>query len=170
MIEIREERREDARAIRLVHEQAFPGPTEANLVDMLRKGNKAPVSVVATDGAKVVGHILFSPVTIDPPVPDIRGLGLAPIAVVPAYQEQGIGAHLIREGLKTCQSRGYDFVVVLGDPHYYSRFGFVPARVYGLGNEYGADEAFMVMELQAGSLRRGHGTVQYHPEFRAAGC
>ncbi len=169
MIEIREERREDTHAIRLVHEQAFAGPTEANLVHMLRMGNKAPVSLVAADGEKVVGHILFSPITIDPPVPSIRGIGLAPIAVVPGYQEQGIGGRLVQEGLRACHRQRYDVVVVLGDPHYYSRFGFVRARTYGLENEYGADDEFMVMELRAGRLKQVHGTVRFQAEFREAG-
>ena len=66
--------------------------------------------------------------------------------------------------------RGCDFVVVLGDPHFYTRFGFERARTHQLDNEYGVDREFMVVELRAGALDGIKGTVKYEPEFNGAGC
>jgi putative acetyltransferase len=121
----------------------------------LRKGGQGTLSLVATIDDEVVGHVLFSPVTPG------NGLGLAPVAVMPAHQRRGIAAVLIGEGLKRCSG----YVVVLGDPAYYQRFGFRRARDFGLENEYGADEEFMVLEVQAGALRGIRGLVRYRKEF-----
>jgi len=171
VIEIRTERLKDSPAIREVHRQAFhPSPDEAHLVELLRRAGKASISLVALSGGQVIGHVLFSPVTVVPALPGpLRALGLAPIGVLPAFQRQGIGSKLIDRGLHDCQSGGYDWVVVLGDPRYYSRFGFTPARAYQLENEFGADEAFMVLELRAGALDGIRGLVRYQPEFGQAG-
>jgi len=170
MIDIREERPEDAAVIRYVLEQAFRGSDEANLVEMLREANKAPISLVAIYDGQLVGHILFSPVTIAPAQPGFSGIGLAPVGVLPEFQRGGIGSSLIREGLEECKRAGYDLVVVLGNPRYYSRFGFSRASDYGLKNEYDADEAFMAMELRKGALAKVSGTVKYQPEFEEANC
>jgi len=96
--------------------------------------------------------------------------GLAPAAVLPAHQGRGIGSALIRRGLEQCRSAGYGAVVVLGEPRYYSRFGFSRAAGRGLSNEYGAHDEFMVMELRAGALDGISGLVRYAPEFGATGC
>ena len=85
--------------------------------------------------------------------------------MLPPYQGQGIGSRLIREGLQRCRDARYDAVVVLGDPAYYSRFGFARARDYGLDNDYHVDEEFMVMELTANALHGVRGRVKYQPEF-----
>jgi putative acetyltransferase len=172
VIEIRPEKPEDIPAIRQVHIQAFhPSPNEALLVDLLRQAGKALFSLVALSEGLVVGHVLFSPATIAPASPGIlRGLGLAPVGVRPAFQRQGLGSRLIEQGLRDCQRSGYDWVVVLGDPRYYSRFGFTRARAHQLDNEYGADEAFMVIEFRADALRGVTGVVKYQPEFEEAGC
>ena len=171
MVEIRPEIREDIPFIRYVHEQAFhPSLNEARLVDLLREGNKTSISLVALADNQIVGHILFSPITFVPDQPTIHGLGLAPIGVLPAFQKKGIGGQLIREGLHACKQSGYDLVVVLGSPKYYPRFGFLRAKDYQLDNEYGASEAFMVMELQSGILGTIHGLVKYEPEFKEADC
>lgn len=97
-------------------------------------------------------------------------VGLAPIGVLPEFQRQGIGSRLIERGLQECKKSEYDLVVVLGNPRYYTRFGFARAKARGLDNEYGADEAFMVMELRKGALDRLKGMVKYAPEFKEAGC
>jgi putative acetyltransferase len=171
MVEIRPETPEDIPHIRRVHQQAFhPSLGEARLVDLLREANKASYSLVALVDRQVVGHVLFSPIALVPDQEGIRGLGLAPVGVLPAFQRQGIGAGLIREGLQACQGMGYDLVVVLGDPRYYSRFGFSRAKDYQLDNEYGAGEAFMVLEMRTGILGAIRGLVKYQPEFREAGC
>ncbi|MBI4316809.1 MAG: N-acetyltransferase [Chloroflexi bacterium] len=171
-MEIRAEEPEDIAAIRRAHQQAFhPSPNEACLVELLRQARKAPISLVALSEGQIVGHVLFSPIAIVPAPPaSIRGLGLAPIGVLPAFQKQGIGSKLIEQGLRDCRRSGYDWVVVLGDPHFYSRFGFARARAYQLENEYDADEEFMVMELRTGALRGIKGMLKYRPEFNEAGC
>lgn len=171
VIEIRAEKPEDIPAIRQVHQQAFqPRLNEAHLVELLRQAHKTPVSMVALSEGRLVGHVLFSPITFVPAQPTIRGLGLAPIGVLPEFQKQGIGSKLIAQGLQDCQQSGYDLAVVLGDPHFYSRFGFSCAKDHQLGNEYNADAEFMVMELRAGALRGVKGMVKYQPEFKTAGC
>lgn len=163
-MEIREERAGDRDAIRRVHLGAFGGDTEVRLVDLLRVRGKVVVSLVAVEASEVVGHVLFSSVTIDG-AGHARSLGLAPVGVLPAFQGGGIGSSLIREGLSRCSGAGYDLVVLVGDPRYYARFGFQSAKRYGLDNEYGVNEEFMVLELQNGALNRTQGLVRYAPEF-----
>jgi len=114
----------------------------------------------------VVGHVLFSPVTVAIAYVGFRALGLAPVAALPEHQRQGAGSQLIREGLRLCEQTSVDAVVVLGDPRYYSRFGFVPASGYGLENEYGAGDEFMALEIRKGGLGSVRGLVQYAAEFR----
>jgi putative acetyltransferase len=161
---IRPEQPGDVAAVHAVHAAAFPTDEEARIVDALRGADQLSISLVAEDGGRVVGHIAFSPVTLTGAT---RGLGLAPVAVVPEYQRRGIGGQLIREGLAAAARSGAAFVVVLGHPDYYPRFGFRRAGPLGLDNEYGADEAFMVLELQPGSLPAGGGLVRYRAEFAA---
>lgn len=161
---IRPERPEDAPAIRAVHEAAFPTTAEADMVERLRAHGKAVVALVAEDEGRIVGHILFSPVTLEPAA-EVSGLGLAPVAVLHGHEKHGVGRRLIQNGLAEARARGAGFVVVLGDPPYYSRFGFEPAARHGLRNEYGASEAFMVFKLAAGALPPAGTLVKYAPEF-----
>jgi putative acetyltransferase len=163
---IRPEKPEDIPAIRIVNELAFGGAAEADLVDALRRNGKATISLVAEDHGRVVGHIFFSPVTIETSERELVGVGLAPMSVIPERQNQRIGSLLIEEGLRRCREDGHRFVVVLGHPGYYPRFGFVPASRFGIKSEYDvADEVFMVMELREGALRGCAGVVKYQPEF-----
>jgi putative acetyltransferase len=165
----REERPGDAAAIRTVVLAAFaPRAQEADLVDLLRARGKASVSLVATDGDAVIGHVLFSPVTIESGV-GLRGVGMAPVSVLPGHQARGIGSALIRRGLEACRERGFDFAVVLGNPRYYARFGFDTASKYGLANEYGMDEPFRAQALRPGGLDGARGRVRYAPEFAETG-
>lgn len=166
MIEIRDESPDDVPMIRNVNERAFGAPAEAQLVDKLRAAQKAVVSLVAHDGDRVVGHILFSPVRVSNAPQTFRAVGLAPMSVLPELQNKGIGSQLVRHGLAACQRAGYDIVVVLGHVHYYPRFGFSRAKDYGLENEYQAEDAFMVLELRKGALDTIGGLVQFAPEFR----
>jgi putative acetyltransferase len=159
---IRPERPQDVEGIRTVHAAAFPTDVESRLVDALREAGQLCISLIAEVSDQIVGHIVLSPVTVDGR--HREGLGLAPVAVLPSHQRRGIGSALIVEGLHIARELGYGFVVVLGHPEYYPRFGFRRASELGLGNEYGAEEAFMVVELVPRSLPAG-GLVRYVAEF-----
>jgi putative acetyltransferase len=163
MIVIRPEQPEDIAMIHHVVHQAFGQAAEANLVDSLRRNGKAKISLVAEDNGRVIGHILFSEVSLEN---ELTGIGLAPLAVSPERQNEGIGSRLTEEGMKLCRESGYPFAVVLGHPDYYPRFGFVPASRFGVKSEYNVrDEVFMAMELKDGSLAGFAGIVKYQPEF-----
>ena len=165
-LSIRLEEPRDAADVSDTNEQAFGTPLEARLVDALR-GAPGSLSLVATIEDRVVGHILFTPVTIDPPA-TVRVAGLAPMSVRPMYQRQGVGSRLVRAGLEGCRQRGYTAVVVVGHPEYYPRFGFVPAHTKGLDCEFPVPpEAFMVVELEERALTGSSGVVRYRPEFAA---
>jgi len=155
----------DADQIRAVHARAFGRPGEAALVDALR-GSDGWISLVAVADALIVGHVLFTPVRIVGRETPSGGVGLAPLAVLPSFQRQGIGSRLVRAGLDTCRTRAIGFVVVLGEPEYYARFGFVTASTRGLSCEYEVpEEAFMALEVRPGALAQVRGVVQYRAEF-----
>lgn len=166
MVVVRTEETEDHESVRRVNELAFGRRNEADLVDALRVNARPYVSLVAVVDEQVVGHILFSPVSIESEGSAFTAMGLAPMAVLPSYQNQGIGSQLVREGLKECQRLGCEIVVVLGHPNYYPRFGFVPASLKGLRSEYDVpDDVFMVAELTEDALDGRRGLVKYHSEF-----
>src|SRR5438045_4385701 len=162
MIQIRPERPDDIAAIRRVNERAFDSPAEADLVDLLRERGKVTLSLVAVHAGQVVGHILFSPVVIEATEQSVAAVGLAPMAVLPEWQNQGVGSLLVKAGLDECRRLGHRAVVVLGHADYYPRFGFVPASRYHVGSEYDVpDEVFMAMELQSEALAACAGTARY---------
>jgi putative acetyltransferase len=161
---IRHEQPKDAAAVRRVHQAAFPTAAEADLVDRLRAGGKAAVSLVAEDGGQIVGHIIFSPVSFDPPVP-ATAFALAPMAVLADHWKHGVGRRLVQNGLAECHARGAGLVVVVGEPDYYERFGFEPASRHGLRDEFGAEGAFQVFLLDAGAHPPPGTLVKYVPEF-----
>ena len=169
MLVIRPETPEDSAAIRNVNEEAFGSSVEADLVEKLRSRQAYTISLVATDVDKVIGHILFSPVTIESGNTSFGALGLGPMATLPSYQKKGAGSQLVRAGLQECRRLGYEIVVVLGHAAYYPRFGFVPASTYGIKCEYDVpDEVFMALELRKGALSGRSGVVKYQPEFNEA--
>jgi putative acetyltransferase len=162
---IRAEVRRDWAAVHAVNLSAFETSLEANLVDTLRKQAQPLVSLVAEDNGAVVGHIMFSPVSLSGH-PGLRIMGLAPMAVYPERQREGIGSALVLAGLERCKQLGFGAVVVLGHPAYYPRFGFSPSARFGIGCEYEVpEEVFMVIELQAGFLQGASGKVKYHAAF-----
>ncbi|MCP4203159.1 MAG: N-acetyltransferase [bacterium] len=166
-MQIRAEREEDAAAIRAVNESAFETAAEADLVEALRELARPLLSLVAEADGAIVGHILFSPVTLSGH-PELEIMGLAPMAVEPEHQRAGIGSALVRAGLEQCGELGFGGVVVLGHPEYYPRFGFAPAVGFGIGCQYEVpDEAFMVLELEPGYLSGVSGEVRYHPAFES---
>lgn len=161
---IRKENFEDIRIIHEINIEAFENDSEANLVDRLRESQISNISLVAEVNKKLVGHIFFSPMTIDKY--DMRIAGLAPMAVLPEYQNKRIGSALVEEGLEQCKKEGYKAVAVLGHPNYYPKFGFVPSTRYDLISEYNVPkEVFMVKELEIGSLADISGVLKYHEEF-----
>lgn len=165
-IVIRPEAPQDQSAVFRINELAFGQPNEARLVDALRPAARPYLSLAAVEGDQVVGHILFTPVTIEFEGSASSALGLAPMAVIPERQRQGIGSQLVREGLDECARQGHGVVVVLGHPRFYPRFGFVTAATRGLRCEYPVpDEVFMVAELIPGALQGRTGLVKYRPEF-----
>jgi putative acetyltransferase len=162
---IRFEREGDAAAIREVNRTAFATQAEADLVDRLRQLEASVVSLVAQDGGSIDGHILFSRVSLTGREP-LPILGLAPLAVRPDRQRQGIGSQLVRAGLDAGRQTGAGAVVVVGHARFYPRFGFVPASRFGLTCEYDVpDEVFMALELVPGFFAGQGGLVQYHPAF-----
>jgi putative acetyltransferase len=165
---IRPERSEDASQVRHVNELAFEQPAEADLVERLRQGCTDSLSLVAEDDA-VVGHILFRSVTIESAGRSVLGMGLAPMAVLPDRQRQGIGTQLVKRGLDLLRERGCPFVVVVGHPEYYPRFGFEPAAMHGLASQWEGvpDAAFMVVVLDAHAMAGVSGVAKYREEFNA---
>jgi putative acetyltransferase len=163
---IRAEKPEDLPAIHHINSAAFGRPNEADLVDRLRDHHALTISLVAVQESRLVGHIAFSPVTITSDTAAIAALGLAPMAVLPAYQRRGIGSTLVEAGLNACHQTPYSVVVVLGHPLYCPRFGFTPAKSMGIVWEHNVpDEAFMVQEIKEGALAQTRGVVKYRPEF-----
>lgn len=163
---IRPENPEDLAAIHRVVETAFGQPAEADLVDKLRANGKVVVSLVTEAEGQIVGHILFSEVTLETNPQAIKVIGLAPLAVLPDWQKRGVGSQLTQVGLAACRAAGYEAAIVLGHPEYYPRFGFVPASQFELQSEYNVrDEVFMAMELTDGALTDCHGLVRYQAEF-----
>ena len=169
-IVIAEEQEADIEDIHKVNVAAFKGGGEADVVDQLRESCDEFISLVAKVNGKVVGHILFTPVRIIQ-IDDwsVSGMGLAPLAVLPEYQGEGIGSSLCRQGLKRIEAAGHSFVVVLGDPRYYSRFGFGRASKHGIASSFEGvpDEAFMITIFDSNVMADVSGIAYYQPEFNA---
>lgn len=161
---IRSEQPEDIEAITRINDAAFNGPGEGKLVGLLRDAGALTLSLVAELDGQLVGHIAFSEVTAGPH----RGLGLAPVAVLPSHQRRGVGSELIKRGLLEATQRGWKFCVLVGHPSYYARFGFEPGARHSLAWDVpGHDDAFMVKALVPRGLDGVSGLVSYRPEFRS---
>jgi putative acetyltransferase len=163
LIEIRVETPGDVRAIRDVNKRAFGQDQESELVDALRSNGAALLSLVAALNAQVVGHIMFSPVSVNGKV---TGAALGPMAVLPEHQGQGIGSRLVETGVDKLRKAGCPFIVVVGHANYYPRFGFRPASTRGITCEWGVpDDVFMLLVLDEGKMGAISGLAKYRDEF-----
>lgn len=166
MLIIRSETPADIPAIRRINEQAFGRPDEAQLVEKLRDAAAIILSLVAEEEDHLLGHILFSPVLVGEGEDGVAAAALGPMALLPEYQNQGIGGMLVRHGLDTCHQLGHDVVIVLGHPNFYPRFGFRPAPPLGIHYSQPLPEGvFMVAELRPDALQGIRGVVHFHPAF-----
>ena len=162
MIDIRDEQPDDLAAIREVNRRAFNQEQEGRIVDALREHGGSLLSMVAVADALVVGHIMFSPLTVGP----VAGAALGPMAVLPDYQRQGIGSQLVERGLERLRDQGCPFVVVIGHPEFYPRFGFQRAADHGLTCAWDVPpEAFMVAVLTPEIVGSLAGLAEYRSEF-----
>ncbi len=167
MVDIRKEQQKDYEGVRIVNDQAFGEPGEGRIVNKLRESCKEIVSLVAISDNRIIGHIFFSPVTIETPTDFIKGMGLAPMAVLSEFQNQGIGSMLINEGLRKTKKMSYPFVIVLGHEKFYKRFGFQRASKYGLKCQWEGvpDDAFMVIIIDKLVMEGISGFAKYRDEF-----
>lgn len=166
---LRPELPDDLPGIHLVNTLAFGRPSEADLVDRLRAEARPFLSVVAEDAGEVVGHIAFTPVSIEGESGQHSLImGLAPMAVLPERQRSGVGSALVRRGLEEARAIDAGAVVVLGHPAYYPRFGFSRASTFGLRCEFEApDDAFLALETWPGALDGRPGLIRFHEAFGA---
>lgn len=161
----------DHDAIDVLLRHAFDTDAEAKLVRDLRKQGDAPFEWVAEASAQVassadsspIGHILFSPVSIQNSDGRLRSLALGPLAVEENWRSRGLGKALIRQGLRACEEARAGAVFVLGEPDYYGPLGFETASKYGFTNPFGVDQPFMIKLLKP--LTSPPGEVKYAPAF-----
>jgi putative acetyltransferase len=165
-MEIREATGSDLNDVLSVEKEAFGYDKEAHLVnDLLSDPSAVPLySLLAFDNDRAVGHILFTSARLEGAQNDASISLLAPLAVIPDFQKQGIGGKLIERGLQHLAHSGIDLVFVLGHPDYYPRSGFKPAGVQGFGAPYPIPEehagAWMVQELRPGVIGSISGKVR----------
>ena len=154
----------DDSAIRRLYDDAFGGPSESRLIEDLRAAGLDAVELVAVENDDIVGHILFSVLATTIDRQAVPALALAPMAVRPDRQRQGIGSVLVHAGLRLARERDWRAVIVLGHKEYYPRFGFSAALARPLEAPFSGD-AFMALELEPGALRGEKGRVTYPPAF-----
>lgn len=163
---IRDESIQDAETVNVLLDQAFGRQAEARLVDRLRAGDKVAAAMIAEQNGRMLGHVVFSRVSVSSGRSDFAALALAPLAVLPAFQRLGVGSALVSAGLERCRNSGHARVLVVGDPAYYSRFGFVPAARYGVRPPFETPpDTFMALELQPGAFAAATGVARYGHEF-----
>ena len=166
MIVIRPEKPEDVPLIYSVHEKTFKRDAEAKLADKLRQACDDHLSLVAEVNGTIAGHIMFTPVQIINGK-KVQGMGLAPMAVLSSRQRCGIGTLLVKSGLQVLQDQGCPFVIVLGHPDYYPRFGFQPASRFNVKSQWEGvpDEAFMILVLDEKACQNLSGIAMFRHEF-----
>jgi putative acetyltransferase len=161
---VREEQAADAAQIRNVNEAGFEGSDEADLVDKLQKEGVVLLSLVAELDNQIIGHILFSRMTVETERGPVAAVSLAPMAVLPDHQGRGVGGQLVRRGIAALRERGERIVIVLGHKEYYPRFGFTAEKARDLDSPF-PPESFMALELVEGALTGVRGTVRYPSAF-----
>jgi putative acetyltransferase len=161
---IRDEQPHDREQARKVNEAAFGRSDEADLIDGLRAEGAVLLSLVAEVECKIIGHIVFSRMTVETAQGSVAAVSLAPMAILPAHQGRTIGSQLVRRGLDQLRERGERIVIVLGHKHYYPRFGFSPEKARNLASPF-PPEAFMALELSDGALAGVCGVVRYPAAF-----
>ena len=163
---IRTEQSGDFEPVHALLRASFAREAEARLVDRLRASGKIAAALVAEENARILGHVVFSKIVTDTEAGEMGALALAPLAVQPAFQRLGIGSALVSAGLERCRLERQARVLVLGDPVYYARFGFVPAARFGLKCPFPArDDAFLAIELEPGAFAKVSGKVRYGHKF-----
>ena len=162
---IRDATIEDREAIRAVHVSAFPTTLEADLVESLIDAGDATLSIVAEQGDAVIGHLLCSRMNAEAEGESIRAIGLAPVAVLPEHQGRGIGAALIRAAMEHSRAAGERMIFVLGEPDYYTRFGFTAEAARPFASPYAGDY-FMARHFDGAAPPRS-GKAEYAPAFSA---
>lgn len=165
---VRIENENDFEQIHAVNTLAFGKEEEAKLVELLRHSEAyiPQLALVAEKDSVVIGHILFTKIQIVEGKTAFESLALAPMAVLPEFQNKGIGSLLVSTGLQQAKEMGYSSVIVLGHEKYYPRFGFKKASKYEIRPPFDVkDEAFMALELQEGALNGITGCVRYSKSF-----
>ena len=167
-MKIRPEQEKDHKAIRELTFRAFQNEEEPDLVEAIRESEFyiPELSIVAESSGRIVGHIMFSRISVIGDEEETEVLSLAPMSVEPDMQMKGIGKKLIEKGLAECRRLGHRIVIVIGHPDYYPRFGFRPARESGFEVPFDVpDEAFMVIALDGDALDGQGGMVEFSPPF-----
>lgn len=168
-IVIRQEKATDYPAVYNVHTKAFGRKDEARLTDRLRLSDIfiPELSLVAICDNELVGHIMFTEVSVVDDDRETVSLSLAPMAVIPVMQREGIGSLLVNSGLSKARELGYESVIVLGHREYYPRFGFEPTNKWGIKAPFNVpDHVFMGLELVEGAFSGVRGIVRYAREFQ----
>ena len=163
-LSVRKERPLDREQIWKVNAAAFARSDDADLVNRLRADGDVLLSLVAEADGVLVGHILFSRMTIETNHQRLDAAALAPMAVLPEHQSRGLGSQLVRHGLDQLRDRGERIVIVVGHPRYYPRFGFSSEKARGLRSPF-HPEAFMALDLSRGALDGVRGVVRYPSAF-----
>lgn len=166
MLEIRNEEPGDINALDRVHHAAFRRNAEGDLVRALRDDNALRISLVATVSEQPVGHIAFSPVTPAINAAEAEPLALGPVGVDPEHERRGIASRLVQAGLDAAVARKAPYVVVLGDPAFYGRFGFQPAADHSLSGEFEGGDAFRIFVPEGGRAPDPGSLIRYHPDFQ----
>jgi putative acetyltransferase len=161
---IRVEQPHDREKVRRVNEAAFGRSDEADLIDRLRVEGAVLASLVAEMDRQIVGHILFSRMTVETAQGPVAAVSLAPMAVLPDHQGRQVGSQLVRRGLDELRDRGERIVIVLGHKEYYPRFGFSPEKARDLSSPF-PPQAFMALELVDDALTGIRGSVRYPSAF-----